>query len=306
MPIGPSLPPTASGKTSPQITPRYLTETANEEEGEDDDDSYAPALPPDMLPSAQPATSKPIKGPMLPSLPSRLPRNVNDEDVDDDDYGPMPLPESASVSHDEDGDGVRDFLEKEERRKKNIEEASKPKKLKREDWMLIPPKSSDLLGNLNPTKLKARQFSRASGDGASRDAGPSTLWTETPAERQKRLAEEVMGKRKRTEEGGASERSIDESDLAEERKRKRRDDRVSKIVEEHNKSSRGASLVEMHTTSKPPKPSSADRDTPGIWDHSRDMAVTGRLIDDATRNRMIRDARGLGDRFGSSKNGRYM
>lgn len=230
----------------------------------------------------------------------------------------------------------------------HLKEASKPKTLKRDDWMLIPPKSSDLLGSmlfptefnnyhrsplyldLNPTKLKARQFSRASGDGAGRDAGPSTLWTETPAERQKRLAEEVMGKRKRTEEGGASERSIDESDLAEERKRKRRDDRVSKIVEEHNvrcfspscrvdwitfhilhmtlqqKSSRGSSLVEMHTTSRPSKPSSADSDAPGIWDHSRDMAVTGRLIDDATRNRMIRDARGLGDRFGSSKSGRYM
>ena len=108
----------ASGKTSPQITPRHLTETTNEEEG---DDSYAPALPPDMLPSAQSATSKLIRGPMLPLLPGHLRRNANDDDVDDDDYGPMPLPESASVSHDEDGDGVRDFLEKEERRKKNLE-----------------------------------------------------------------------------------------------------------------------------------------------------------------------------------------
>lgn len=188
----------------------------------------------------------------------------------------------------------------------HLKEAAKPEKLKRDDWMLVPPKSSDLLGSLDPTKLKSRQFSRASGNRASRDAGPSTLWTETPAERQRRLAEEVMGKRKRTEEGGTSEQSIDESDLAEERKRRRRDDEVSKIVEHHNKSSRGATLLEMHTTSKPSEHLSADSDALGIWDHSRDMAITGRLMDDTSRKRMIRDAKSLGDRFGTGKSGRYM
>jgi hypothetical protein len=39
----------------------------------------------------------------------------------------------------------------------------------------------------------------------------------------------------------------------------------------------------------------------GIWDHSRDMALSGRLMDDKSRNSLIRDAKGLGDRFGSSK-----
>jgi Protein of unknown function (DUF3752) len=43
------------------------------------------------------------------------------------------------------------------------------------------------------------------------------------------------------------------------------------------------------------------RDVEGIWDHSRDMALSGRLMDDKTRGKIITDAKGLGDRFGSSK-----
>ena len=122
MPIGPSLPPRAPVNTEPQ-TPSYcyLKEVANEE---DEDEPYAPALPPDMLPSARSApasTPKPIKGPIFSSVPSLPPHNTYDDGVDDDDYGPMPLPESALVSHDGGGDGVRQFLELEERRNKSLE-----------------------------------------------------------------------------------------------------------------------------------------------------------------------------------------
>jgi hypothetical protein len=43
------------------------------------------------------------------------------------------------------------------------------------------------------------------------------------------------------------------------------------------------------------------REDEGLWNHSRDMALSGRLLDDRTRNKFITEARGLGDRFGSSK-----
>jgi len=38
-----------------------------------------------------------------------------------------------------------------------------------------------------------------------------------------------------------------------------------------------------------------------IWDHSRDMALSGRLLDDTSRSKIIADSAGLSDRFGSSK-----
>ena len=38
-----------------------------------------------------------------------------------------------------------------------------------------------------------------------------------------------------------------------------------------------------------------------IWDHSRDMAIGGRLMDDSKRNAIVKDAKTLNDRFQSSR-----
>jgi len=176
--------------------------------------------------------------------------------------------------------------------------------------MLVPPKSSDLLGSLDPTKLKSRQFSRTTADKPT----ASTLWTETPAERQARLADEVMGKRKRSEIAAGGQQA--EEETAEDRKRRKRDVEIKKHVEEHNKSKRAASLVELHVPSLASKPESSistgstsrelQQNSLPIWDRDRDMSLGGRLMDDASRAKMIKDAKSLGDRFGSGKSGRYM
>ena len=49
-----------------------------------------------------------------------------------------------------------------------------------------------------------------------------------------------------------------------------------------------------------------DDEPPAIWDHSRDMAIGGRLMDEKQRQRIISDARSLGDRFGSGKGGGFL
>jgi hypothetical protein len=46
-------------------------------------------------------------------------------------------------------------------------------------------------------------------------------------------------------------------------------------------------------------------DKKGIWDRDRDMALSGRLMDDGKRNKMIKEAKGLGDRFGTGKTGGF-
>lgn len=101
----------------PQIPPEFLKAQHVEDEDEDEDD-YAPSLPPDLAASrnAAPvvyAPAKPVKGPSLPS--SYYPNDDSDDDV-----GPRPLPPSAQGSQSE-VDGVKQFLEKEERRRQQIE-----------------------------------------------------------------------------------------------------------------------------------------------------------------------------------------
>ena len=79
----------------------------------------------------------------------------------------------------------------------------------------------------DPLKLKARQFSRG-GSTASRGQ-PNNLWTETPAERQQRIADEVAGKKRRA--ANAEDASANPED---DRKRRRRDEEIRQVVEEHN------------------------------------------------------------------------
>ncbi|CAE6451482.1 unnamed protein product [Rhizoctonia solani] len=319
---GPSSPPRSTtppvpvaSVAGPAIPEHLLKPTTQQvdDDDDDDDDAFMPALPPDVVGASKPAPRQ--LGPTLP------PRPPPEDSESDDDYGPMPLPAGLS-SNNEEGDGVKEFLERERRRQENIEEAKKPKALKRDDWMLAPPTSSDLFSSkkpkalkrddwmlapptssdlfssLDPTKLKSRQFSRSTND---KKSAASNLWTETPAERQQRLADEVSGKRKRAEEAAAQgvSATADDEDVA---KRRKRDRELRDQIEAHNKSSRGQTLVEMHT----PAVQDPNEAPPGIWDHSRDMALSGRLMDEGSRQKMLKDAKGLGDRFGHGRSGGFL
>jgi len=160
----------------PQIPTHFLAASANDDSNDSDDD-YTPALPPDLaaarakagpsLPPSKVSSGSPPRAPTAasnkdkqrihgPSLrgvgqsisPSRLPsRSRPDADSDfsdDSEVGPQPLPSSTPSQPEK--SAVQEFIEREERRRKNIEEASRPKKLQREEWMIVPPKSADLLG----------------------------------------------------------------------------------------------------------------------------------------------------------------
>ena len=59
----------------------------------------------------------------------------------------------------------------------------------------------------------------------------------------------------------------------------------------------------MHQEALAQEPSSTKDDA--IWDRDRDMGSAGRLLDQSSRNKLIKDAKGLSDRFGSGKRGAY-
>ncbi|GAA6061984.1 hypothetical protein JCM10212_005228 [Sporobolomyces blumeae] len=67
------------------------------------------------------------------------------------------------------------------------------------------------------------------------------------------------------------------------------------------KSSRSESLLDSYSKKqKSSKHGKDGKEEPTGWDRDRDMAVGGRLMDDGQRRAMIKDAKGLGGRFGTS------
>ena len=65
-------------------------------------------------------------------------------------------------------------------------------------------------------------------------------------------------------------------------------------------------MLDQHAEKTAKEKKNDDEGPPDLWDHSRDMALGGRLMDDKTRNKFITDARGLSDRFGSGKSGGFL
>ncbi|OWT35904.1 hypothetical protein C362_06659 [Cryptococcus neoformans Bt1] len=327
MPIGPALPPhlahlAAASSRSPSASPPPgpLAPTGpalpvDEEEGDD----YVPALPPHLLaarqarasssgvetksvnlsigpsvspsigatlPTAGPARSSSISGPSFPE----------DDDSDDEVIGPVPVPTAGEEEEDEAQAAVREFLEREERRRKQAEEKDKPKAPQREEWMLVPP-TSGVLSNVDPLKKRATTFSRSTAQPET----DSSIWTETPAEKAQRIADEVAGVKRKKDKAGDRILTFEEEE--EDRRKRRRD---MEIKQELHKYNRGPSLLNQHTEKLAKKKKNGeDDDAPAIWDHDRDMGITGRLLSDQERSRKIKEAGGLGDRFGHGKGGAY-
>lgn len=65
---------------------------------------------------------------------------------------------------------------------------------------------------------------------------------------------------------------------------------------------RGPSLLEVHQSAQASNPDPKDD---VIWDRERDMGSAGKLLDQRQRSKMIAEAKGLGERFGSGKRGKY-
>ncbi|WVF65746.1 hypothetical protein IAT40_000478 [Kwoniella sp. CBS 6097] len=321
MGIGPALPPhlahlagngarspSPEGPAPPPAGPAVPAANADEEEEEDDDDDFGPALPPHLAAARKAKAAGPSLPPAGPSLPSAGPSRPSgvaaparpsyyDDDSDDDVIGPMPVQASGE---EESGSAVKEFLEREERMRKAAEEKNKPKVQQREEWMLVPP-TAGVLSNVDPLRKRATNFNRTNAEPSDTD---NTLWTETPAEKAQRIADEVAGIKRKKDKAG--ERIMSYEEEQEERRKRKREADIRDEVAKHNTTQRGPSLLDQHSSKLAKKKKDGkDDDAPAIWDHDRDMGITGRLLSDQERSAKIRDARGLGDRFGHGKAGAY-
>jgi len=66
-------------------------------------------------------------------------------------------------------------------------------------------------------------------------------------------------------------------------------------VDDYSRTKRGAALVDQHAATV--GTNSAGKELPVIWDHSRDIGLGGRLMDDEKRGKMLQEAKGLGGLF---------
>ncbi|KAF4341712.1 hypothetical protein FBEOM_4341 [Fusarium beomiforme] len=300
--IGPQLPPHLSKRkrtpddeasnSSKHRRSESPAKNSNEIDLEDSDDDYGPSapLPPQAfagpaLPTTNqdeidlesdsesepgPAPPKPAVGPTpLPAEISQRPQTAPDSDSDsEDEYGPA-LPGSAKANKPIIGPHLP-----------SAEPAPQ-----RDSWMLAPPTASGY-SERDPTKMRNRKFASkpASSSGPS---AVSTIWTETPEEKLKRLQDSVLGRAdKNTHVTSKAGKSHDE----EERNRK-----IAANIE----SQRGQSLYAEHQGRREKEGKKAEEeDDPSKreFDREKDMALGGK-IGTAQRRELMNKAADFGGRF---------
>lgn len=193
--------------------------------------------------------------------------------------------------------------------------------------MLAPPTSSDWTARVDPTKLKNRKFASSKGGSASAasssaQGGISSVWTETPDEKRKRLADQVLGRG--GDDGvalgaGKGRPAVTAADGDAERETQRR-------IAEYDARNRGSrSLMEQHQDRKVRRDGDRDGDARAgqrskakdktghgdeeeddpskrAFDREKDMGLGGR-IGQVQKREMLKKAGDFGGRF---ERGKYL
>ncbi|KAG1294754.1 hypothetical protein G6F66_004927 [Rhizopus arrhizus] len=264
---------------SPQIPQHILQQKiqSNPEEiaierEESNDDDYTPALPPDLIEQRRNQQKQPgrRRAPIGPSLPSDFMLQQPDED---DTIGPA-LPKDYNPELDAKSSAIYAI---EERARQSREAIEKKKdegtKVERPEWMLAPPEV-DYLKSANSSR--SRQFSnKPIGD------IDSSSWTETPADKERKLHEGRSGKRK-------AEESVSYSAIDTEKKR---------AIEEYNMHARPMSLLEMHQQKKKKSKEPTEDVTKRPFDREKDL-LAPRRMNSKQKKEMLKQSNQFGDRFG--------
>lgn len=166
----------------PDLPPHLLAKRKRQQEEEANNDTTTASGANRAASPDEPEKRRKI-GPALPApldeRPAKpLPAEVDgsEDSSDDDDFGPS-LPGAAGNATSTHTDADEDAEQPED-------------KVKRDDWMMMPPKQDDLAARLDPLKARPSKFA---GKGASKGDTDSSAWHETPEQKQKRLRDEMMG-----------------------------------------------------------------------------------------------------------------
>ncbi|XP_035782845.1 GPALPP motifs-containing protein 1-like [Anopheles albimanus] len=287
----------AKGVIGPALPPHLLarqTEQQDEDREEKDERSViGPALPPGMkLPEAPPSHDHATSDSELSPFSEPEENDEPDDDGDDDDEMIGPLPGTS---------GSRANVELEQRalemKIRQIESAAtgangdreQPKA--REDWMLELPD----IRKISDMGLGARQFRTRE----KQEIGDRTVWTDTPADRERKKASGGVG---------GSSKAIDPAvERERERERKliaKRDKEQEELVKRHKKKhKRDKALLEIHQKKlKKEKESKGDEESIRR-PFDRNVDLQANRFDEAQKKAVLKKAQLLDTRFssGSSK-----
>lgn len=160
--------------------------------------------------------------------------------------------------------------------------------------MLAPPTSTGY-SERDTTKMKARKFASKPKAGSGSGGEISSIWTETPEEKLRRLQDSVLGRSSGADGSAAGAAGPVKSKEEEERNR-----RIAASIESH----RGQSLYDEHQQqkreSRQGKPGADDEeeDDPSKrgFDREKDMAIGGK-IGSSQRRELVNKSANFGGRF---------
>ncbi|KAI5772754.1 GPALPP1 [Gulo gulo luscus] len=262
----------------------------NQDDDDDDDDEgfFGPALPPGFK-KQDDSPPRPIIGPALPpgfikstqkSDKGRDDPGQQETDSEDEDIvGPMPAkgPVNYSVT--------TEFEKRAQRMKEKLtkgdNDSSKP--MTRESWMTeLPPEMKDF--GLGPRTFKRR---------ADDKSGDRSVWTDTPADREK--------KAKETQEARKSFNKKDEEHTLSGREK-----RLAEQVSSYNESKRSESLMDIHHKKLKNK-AAEEKNKPQEripFDRDKDLKVN--RFDEAQKKALIKKSRELNTRFSHGKGSMFL
>ncbi|XP_045074128.1 GPALPP motifs-containing protein 1-like [Coregonus clupeaformis] len=243
---------------------------------EDDDDLHGPALPPGFhRPAAdEDDDGDDLHGPALPPGYTAEPSSSDEEEEEEDEEVIGPMPAQGAIQ-----DSVAlDIERRAQKMKDRLTGADDgPEEVVRETWMTELPPTLQHIG------LGARTFKKRAGP----ESKDRSLWTDTPADRERKLRERLEGK-KSEEIESVPQLSHKELQMAE---------KVSK----YNETKRGESLISLHE--KQLKKRKLDEGAKSVerraFDRDQDLQVN--KFDEAQKQRLLKKSQELNTRFGHSK-----
>ncbi|XP_047902890.2 GPALPP motifs-containing protein 1 [Anser cygnoides] len=267
------------------------------EENDDDDGFFGPALPPGFK-KEDDSPERPIIGPALPpgfrktsedtgnnrcspgpSASSKFCNEVTSSSEEEDDIiGPMPAKGPVE------SDVTKEFERRAQRMKEKLTSADsdEPKQLTRESWMTeLPPE-------LKNFGFGPRTFKRRADD----KSGDRSVWTDTPADRERKAKE-----REETKKSSSKDNEVVLSG---------RDKRLAEQVTSYNESKRSESLLDMHQKKMKNK-ASEEKTKPQErrpFDREQDLKVN--RFDEAQKKALIRKSRDLNSKFEHSKGNMFL
>ncbi|KAI9727998.1 MAG: hypothetical protein M1828_005403 [Chrysothrix sp. TS-e1954] len=282
------------GPTSPE---HYSSKRSRECLEEDDEDLEALNVPPtkrtcrSSSPPSEDTKPRRVAGPSAPPAPiDEMPPGPLDaggedeESSDDDDYGPAPIAQIPTSIQTTKQRPQASAFDTDPAHTVKREEADKPK---RDEWMMMPPKADDL-SRVDPLKPHAKGFAtgRSARDPSQKD-GPSTMWTESMEQKQKRLQDEVMG----------VERPKDtQKDVIGDSRRKAEENEKTRQARSHADKQSTKSLYEQHQKSAAKK----EEDDPSLraFSYEKDVAK-GPKLGYTQKKEMMNRAADFGSKFSS-------